>query len=46
MNQQLVKGAAQVAASKRSTWNEAFQKNLTASLNSLTSGWSSKKYAA
>ena len=32
MNQQLVKGAAQVAASKRSTWNEAFQKNLTASL--------------
>ena len=32
MNQQLVKGAAQVAASKRSTWNQAFQENLNASL--------------
>ena len=32
MNQQLVKGAAQVAASKRSTWNQAFQENLSASL--------------
>jgi len=32
MNQQLVKGAAQVAASKRSTWNQAFQQNLNASL--------------
>ena len=34
MNQQLVKGAAQVAASKRSTWNQAFQQNLNASLAS------------
>ena len=32
MNQQLVKGAALIGQSNRSTWNQAFQKNLNASL--------------
>ena len=32
MNQQLVKGAALIGQSNRSTWNQHFQKNLNASL--------------